>query len=68
MNWQESTLQQQQRVALQEATRLQQHRATQLQEQSQSIELHSVNLQAAQKDRLSKIESQIELLAVTVKE
>jgi hypothetical protein len=86
MNWQESTLQQQQRVALQEATRLQQHiaaqqeamqhqqqrttqhRATQLQEQSQPIELHSVNLQAAQKDRLSKIEGQIELLAVTVKE
>jgi len=73
VNWQESTLQQQQRVALQEATRLQQHRttqhrATQLQEQSQSIELHSVNLQAAQKDRLSKIEGQIELLAVTVKE
>jgi hypothetical protein len=68
VNWQESTLQQQQRVALQEATRLQQHRATQLQEQSQSIGLHSVNLQAAQKDRLSKIEGQIELLAVTVKE
>jgi len=68
VNWQESTLQQQQRVALQEATRLQQHRATQLQEQSQPIELHSVNLQAAQKDRLSKIEGQIELLAVTVKE
>jgi hypothetical protein len=44
VNWQESTLQQQQRVALQEATRLQQHRATQLQEQSQSIGLHSVNL------------------------
>ncbi len=86
MNWQESTLQQQQRVALQEATRLQQHiaaqqkamqhqqqrttqhRATQQQEQSQPIELHSVNLQAAQNDRLSQIESQIELLAVTVKE
>jgi hypothetical protein len=86
VNWQESTLQQQQRVALQEATRLQQHmaaqqkamqhqqqrttqhRATQLQEQSQPIELHSVNLQAAQKDRLSKIEGQIELLTVTVKE
>jgi hypothetical protein len=47
---------------------LQQHRATQLQEQSQSIGLHSVNLQAAQKDRFSKIEGQIELLAVTVKE
>jgi hypothetical protein len=73
VNWQESTMQQQQRIALQEAMQHQQqrtthHRATQLQEQSQSIELHSVNLQAAQKDRLSKIESQIELLAVTVKE
>ncbi len=73
VNWQESTMQQQQRIALQEAMQHQQqrtthHRATQLQEQSQSIELHSVNLQAAQKDRLSKIEGQIELLAVTVKE
>jgi hypothetical protein len=85
-NWQEATLQQQQRIALQGATRLQQqiatqqeamqhqqprttqHKATQLQEQSQSIELHSVNLQAAQNDHLSQIESQIELLAVTVKE
>ena len=73
VNWQESTMQQQQRIALQEAMQHQQqrtthHRATQLQEQSQSIELHSVNLQAAQKDRLSKIEGQIELLTVTVKE
>jgi hypothetical protein len=34
----------------------------------QDVELWSVNLQAAQNDRLSQIESQIELLAVTVKE
>jgi hypothetical protein len=34
----------------------------------QDVELWSVNLQTAQKDRLSQIESQIELLAVTVKE
>ncbi len=32
------------------------------------MELWSVNFQTAQKDRLSQIESQIELLAVTVKE
>jgi hypothetical protein len=70
---QEATRLQQQMTAQQEAMQLQQYRtaqqkATQLQEQSQSIELHSVNLQAAQNDRLSQIESQIELLAVTVKE
>jgi hypothetical protein len=70
---QEATRLQQQIAAQQEAKQHQQQRtaqqkATQLQEQSQSIELHSVNLQAAQNDRLSQIESQIELLAVTVKE
>jgi hypothetical protein len=73
VDWQEATLLQQQIAAQQEAMQHQQQRtaqqkATQLQEQSQSIELHSVNLRAAQYDRLSQIESQIELLAVTVKE
>ena len=36
--------------------------------EEEDVELWSVNLQTAQNDRLSQIESQIELLAVTVKE
>jgi hypothetical protein len=49
-------------------TRKQKEEEQRKREQERSVELHSLQMQSPKTDRLSQIESQIELLAITVKD